>query len=200
MKQLKELTTLKKFIPYFDIPLQHISSPVLKRMGRFYDEKYIQEFLTQITKLFPTRFVRTNLIIGFPGETKSDFEKLQKFVQQADFDNIALFEYHDEKFAASSKLDKKVSAKEIRRRFNAMKKIVDTLLQKKSKARKGEQEVGYIMNVKRLKSGKVEKLTIRPWLHAPEIDSYDTIKRDQVLATFDDDKEANIGDRIVYIV
>jgi ribosomal protein S12 methylthiotransferase len=66
LKQLENLTKLKKFIPYFDIPLQHISSPVLKRMGRFYDEEYILKFLAHIQKLFPTRFVRTNLIIGFP--------------------------------------------------------------------------------------------------------------------------------------
>ena len=63
LKQLEKLKKLKKFIPYFDIPLQHISSPILKRMGRFYDEKYILNFLAHIKKLFPVRFVRTNLII-----------------------------------------------------------------------------------------------------------------------------------------
>ena len=52
LKQLENLTKLKKFIPYFDIPLQHISSEVLKKMGRFYDEKYIEKFLAEITKLF----------------------------------------------------------------------------------------------------------------------------------------------------
>lgn len=200
LKQLEKLTKLKKFIPYFDIPLQHISSSVLKRMGRFYNEEYILKFLTQIKKLFPTRFVRTNLIIGFPGETKQDFEQLKKIVQEQNFDNIALFEYHDEPLATSSKLDKKVSDKEIRRRFLEIKKIVDKQLIANQKKRKGEQEVGYIMNVERLKSWKVEGLTIRPRLHAPEIDSYDEISREQVLATFDSATEAEIGDRIVYIV
>ena len=136
LKQLENLQKLKKFIPYFDIPLQHISSSVLKRMGRFYDEKYIEKFLTQIKELFPTRFVRTNLIIGFPGETKQDFEKLKKFVQAQNFDNIALFEYHDEPFATSSKLDKKVDGKEIRRRFLEIKKIVDKQLTTNEKKRK----------------------------------------------------------------
>jgi ribosomal protein S12 methylthiotransferase len=205
LKQLENLTKLKKFIPYFDIPLQHISSPILKRMGRFYDEKYIEKFLAHIQKLFPTRFVRTNLIIWFPWETKQDFEQLKTFVQAQNFDNIALFEYHDEPFATSSKLDKKVDDKEIRKRFLEMKKIVDKQLIANAKKRKGEQEVGYIMNVERVphgvaKSWKVEKLTIRPRLHAPEIDSYDEISREQVLATFDSPTEANIGDRIVYIV
>ena len=105
-------------------------------MGRFYNEEYILKFLTQIKKLFPTRFVRTNLIIGFPGETKQDFEKLKTFIQDYTFDNIALFEYHDEPLATSSKLDKKVDDKEIRRRFLEMKKIVDKLLDKKAKERK----------------------------------------------------------------
>ena len=53
LSQIKELKTLKKFIPYFDIPLQHISSLVLKNMGRFYDEGYIIKFLDQIKKIFP---------------------------------------------------------------------------------------------------------------------------------------------------
>jgi hypothetical protein len=81
-----------------------------------------------------------------------------------------------------------------------LKKIVDKQLTANAKKRKWEQEVGYIMEVKKLKSWKVEKLTIRPRLHAPEIDSYDEIGREQVLATFDSATEANIGDRIVYIV
>jgi ribosomal protein S12 methylthiotransferase len=136
LKQLEQLTKLKKFIPYFDVPLQHISSPILKRMGRFYDENYIKKFLDQIKKLFPVHFIRTNLIIGFPGETKQDFEKLKKFVQEENFDNIALFEYHDEPLAASSKLDKKVPDKEIRRRFNEMRKLVESIQARNSKARK----------------------------------------------------------------
>jgi len=199
LKQLEKLTKLKKFIPYFDIPLQHISSPILKRMGRFYNEEYILKFLTQIKKLFSTRFVRTNLIIGFPGETKQDFEQLKKFVQEQNFDNIALFEYHDEPFATSSKLDKKVNGKEIRKRFLEMKKIVDKQLITNQKKRKWTQEVGYIVNYSALWTIHA-KLTIRPRLHAPEIDSYDEISREQVLATFDSATEANIGDRIVYIV
>jgi ribosomal protein S12 methylthiotransferase len=80
--------------------------------------------------------VRTNLIIGFPGETKQDFEQLKKFVQEQNFDNIALFEYHDEPFATSSKLDKKVNDKEIRRRFLELKKIVDKQLTANAKKRK----------------------------------------------------------------
>lgn len=195
---LHQMKKLKKFIPYFDIPLQHISSNVLKRMGRFYEERSINGFLATIQKEFPVRFMRTNIIVGFPGETKEDFAKLKNFVRKADFDNIALFEYHDEPFAASSKLDKKVPDTEVRKRFLEMKNIVDQLLDKKEKARKGKEDVGYIMGI--LKRGKVEKLVVRPYLHAPEIDSYDEIPVKQVIGIFEGKNELEIWDKIVYTV
>ncbi|MEI7919421.1 MAG: radical SAM protein [bacterium] len=136
LSHIKEMKKLKKFIPYFDIPLQHISSPVLKKMGRFYDEEYIIKFLNQIKNSFPMRFLRTNLIIGFPGETKQDFAKLLKFVDETKFDNIALFEYHDEPMAASSKLPNKVDDTEIRARFTKIRQLVNKQLLAYEKARK----------------------------------------------------------------
>jgi ribosomal protein S12 methylthiotransferase len=63
LAHLEKLTHLMKFIPYFDIPLQHSSSPILKRMGRFYNEEAVETFLNFIKENFPTRFVRTNIII-----------------------------------------------------------------------------------------------------------------------------------------
>ena len=73
-KHLERLTKLKKFIPYFDLPLQHASPKILKAMGRFYDHQMTLELLDFIEGHFPERFVRTNFIIGFPGETEEDFK------------------------------------------------------------------------------------------------------------------------------
>ena len=145
LNQVKELKTLKKFIPYFDVPLQHISSSVLKNMGRFYDEEYIIKFLDQIKKIFPVSYIRTNLIIGFPGETNKDFEKLMKFVDETKFDNIALFEYHDEPLATSSKLPNKVDDHNIRTRFTKLRQLVNRQLLDRETSRKGKEEIGYIM-------------------------------------------------------
>ncbi len=142
--QLKEMTKLQKFIPYFDIPLQHISPTVLKRMGRFYHTRSINSLISTIKKIFPISYIRTNIIVGFPGETKEDFNQLKIYLKNSDFDNIALFEYHDEPFATSSKLPNKIDEKEIRKRFLALEKIVNSLLAKKAKARKGKEEIGYI--------------------------------------------------------
>ena len=65
-QQLKKLIHFQKFIPYFDLPFQHISSPLLRAMGRYYDEKGIYQLLDFIKSQFPIHFIRTNFIIGFP--------------------------------------------------------------------------------------------------------------------------------------
>jgi ribosomal protein S12 methylthiotransferase len=107
--------------------------------------------LDQIKKTFPIRYIRTNLIIGFPGETDNDFEKLMKFVENNIFDNIALFEYHDEPLAASSKLDNKVEYSTIRARFTKIRQLVNKQLLESENSRKGKEEIGYIMEIKTLK-------------------------------------------------
>ena len=110
-------------------------------MGRFYDEVYIIKFLDQIKKSFPVSFIRTNLIIGFPGETQEDFDKLLQFVDETIFDNIALFEYHDEPLATSSKLSDKVGDYEIRTRFTKIRQLVNKQLMQKDQERIGKQEM-----------------------------------------------------------
>jgi len=97
--------------------------------------------LDQIKNIFPIRFLRTNLIIGFPEETKKDFEKLLKFVDDTKFDNISLFEYHDEPLAASSRLKHKVDDHEIRRRFTQIRQLVNKQLLSIENTRKGKQEI-----------------------------------------------------------
>ncbi|MEI6773374.1 MAG: hypothetical protein WCL18_00635 [bacterium] len=97
--------------------------------------------MDQIKKIFPVRFIRTNLIIGFPGETDKDFEKLMKFVHTTKFDNIALFEYHDEPLAASSKLDHKVEYDIIRARFTKIRQLVNRQLLGSEQARKGNETI-----------------------------------------------------------
>ena len=131
-KHLERLTKLKKFIPYFDLPLQHASPKILNAMGRFYDHQMTLELLNFIEGHFPERFVRTNFIIGFPGETEEDFQALMDFIRGDWFENIALFEYHDEPLAASSLLPDKVEAKTIRKRFLEAKKLVDELQAQRS--------------------------------------------------------------------
>lgn len=198
LDHIRKLTTFKKRIPYFDIPLQHVSAPLLKKMGRFYDEEAIETFLQFIKKNFPIHYIRTNIIIGFPGETNEDQQKLIEFLRKDYFDNIALFEYHDEEFAASSKLPNKVDSHTIRERFMEIDDIVDHLLTQTENTRKWTQENGFIVAIKEKKD--TIKLTVRPRLHCPEVDAYDKITADQIISIPNPDWTIDVGDMIEYIV
>lgn len=192
---LQKLKQLQKFIPYFDIPIQHISPNLLKRMWRFYDEKLIHQLLEFIKTNFPVHYIRTNIIIWFPWETDADHKKLIWFLNKEYFDNIAIFEYHDEPLASSSKLDKKVNEKTIRTRFLEAERLVNQLLDKKLKNRKGKEEVWYIMWIE-----KNNILIVKPLLHAPEIDPYDEISLDQITWVENNKLELEIGDKISYFI
>ncbi|MDR2190004.1 MAG: hypothetical protein LBP53_02165 [Candidatus Peribacteria bacterium] len=194
LHQLKKLTSFRKFIPYFDIPLQHIAAPILQKMGRFYDEPAIFQLLNFIKTNFPIHFIRTNVIIGFPGETDDDFRNLYSFISQDYFDNIALFEYHDEPLAASFQLPDKIPEKLIRSRFRSLRSLVNQLLLARAQARtqstSQQTQRGYVQDI-----GKTT-LTIRPRLHCPDIDEIDEIAFEQVLAS--DDEPLQVGSKVEY--
>ena len=194
LSHLKKLTTFKKFIPYFDIPLQHISSSLLKSMRRFYDEQSIHEFLDFIKTNFHQYFIRSNFIIGFPGETDSDFQQLYDFLAQNHFDNVALFEYHDEPLAPSSQLPNKVPDNLIHKRFKKIRKMVDSLLSQKQQDRKWKKFTGYVQEIKQHNHQLF--LSIRPVLYCPEIDEQDDIQPSQIISS--EDKEIQIGSKVVY--
>ena len=196
LKQLEEFAALEKFIPYFDIPLQHISPKLLKSMGRFYDDKMINTLLKWIRKLFPNSFIRTNIIIWFPWETDEDMKLLQSFLDEDYFDNIALFEYHDEPLAQSSTFENKVSDDVIHSRFKTVRSQVDKLLKVREKKRKWKNQIGFVEGV-REKRGEIF-LSIRPEINCPEIDPVDEGKLENVIQCFDGD-EIEIGSMVEYI-
>ena len=197
LKQLEDFATLEKFIPYFDIPLQHISPKLLKSMWRFYDDKMIHLLLKWIRKLFPKAFIRTNIIIWFPWETDEDVELLERFLDEDYFDNIALFEYHDEPLALSSIFENKVPESTIHSRFNVICRQVDKLLKSHEKKRKSENQIWFVEGIEQ-KNNKIN-LTIRPEVNCPEIDPVDNIKLDNVIQCFDWD-EIDIWSKVEYLL
>ncbi|MBQ3666963.1 MAG: 30S ribosomal protein S12 methylthiotransferase RimO [Elusimicrobiaceae bacterium] len=90
-----------KIFHYIDIPLQHIADPVLKRMNRHCDGAQIRRTLDMLKTEVPDISLRTNFIVGFPEETKKDFNELKKFVRDYEFDNMGVFEYFREKGTAA---------------------------------------------------------------------------------------------------
>ncbi len=195
LKQLEEFATLEKFIPYFDIPLQHISPKLLKSMGRFYDDKMIHTLLKWIRKLFPKAFIRTNIIIWFPGETNEDMQLLQSFLDEDYFDNVAIFEYHDEPLALSSSFENKIPYSTIHKRFSIIRKQVYNLLKSREARRKWKNQIGFVESIDQL-SGQIF-LSIRPEINCPEIDPIDEVNLENIIQCFDGE-EIRVGSKVEY--
>lgn len=107
-----------KICKYFDIPIQHISNTVLKRMNRRTTGEQIEELIARIKKEIPDAIFRTSIIVGFPGETEEDFEKLYKFIEKTKFNKLGVFEYSKEDGTPAEKLKEQIPAKIKNQRWN----------------------------------------------------------------------------------
>ncbi len=113
--------------PYLDVPLQHASARLLRRMKRGGSGDIFLKLLERIRRTVPGVAVRTSMIVGFPGETETDFDELCDFVREARFDHLGVFSYSDEETGASFRLDGKVDRRAIynrRRRLMAIQRRV----------------------------------------------------------------------------
>lgn len=96
-------------MPYFDIPIQHSSNKILKAMGRSGSKEKYEEVIGKIRKEIPNAILRTTLIVGFPGETKQDYEELKEFVQKIKFDHLGVFPFSDEEDTLAHTMKNKIS-------------------------------------------------------------------------------------------
>lgn len=111
-----------KICNYFDIPLQHISDHVLKRMNRKSDSKSIKDLLLKLRSQIPDVVIRTTMIVGFPGETKQEFNELYEFVNQYKFEKLGVFSYSKEDGTPASKLENQIHYKTKQKRRNLIMK------------------------------------------------------------------------------
>lgn len=112
-----------KICKYFDIPIQHISDRVLKRMNRKSDGNSIKKLISHIREVIPDVALRTSLIVGFPGETKEDFEELLNFVEAAKFDKLGTFMYSKEDGTPAARIKEQIHPMTKKSRFNKIMKI-----------------------------------------------------------------------------
>jgi ribosomal protein S12 methylthiotransferase len=154
-------------VKYIDMPLQHASASVLKRMKRGGGAEIFLQLIDRIRRTIPGVTVRTSFIAGFPGETEADFEELCQFVTAAQFERVGVFEYSDEDTSASFHLDNKVEPKLIRAR---KRKLMS--LQKRISRAKNRKLVGQEFRV--LVEGPSQETELlwecRTTAQAPEID------------------------------
>ncbi|MEY4504719.1 MAG: hypothetical protein RL154_1015 [Pseudomonadota bacterium] len=175
-KLIKKMAKAKKLLPYFDMPVQHISDKMLKTMKRGSGTQKIVELLETMQDV-PNAYLRTGLIVGHPNESDEDFEELARFLEEFDFDGISVFEYSDEESVAAHKLKHKIDAKTKKARLKVVQKIIDKKLKVKAKAQIGKQ-------IEAIVEGESEEheylISAKAVLWAPEIDGELLINESEV--------------------
>ena len=119
-----------KIAKYFDIPIQHISDKILKRMNRKTNRNQIENLIANIRNKIPNVILRTSLIVGFPGETKEDFEELNEFVKQTKFDKLGTFMYSKEDGTPAEKLPEQIHGNTKKARYNKIMKTQQEISRK----------------------------------------------------------------------
>ncbi|MBO0871714.1 MAG: radical SAM protein, partial [Micromonosporaceae bacterium] len=128
--------------PYFDLSFQHAAQPVLRRMRRFGGTERFLDLLHGVRALAPEAGARSNVILGFPGETRADVAELERFLTQARLDAVGVFGYSDEDGTEAAGLPGKVAQATIRRRVERIAGLVEEL-----GAQRAEERLGSIVEV-----------------------------------------------------
>ena len=166
-KLLETIAAHEKICSYMDVPLQHASASVLKRMKRGGGADVFLRSIGKMRRVIPDVTLRTSFIVGFPGETEKEFEELCDFVREAQFDWMGAFAYSDQEGAGAYALEKKLSPREIERRRKHLMGIQRQISKKKKKALVGRE-------FDLLLEGESEETELllegRTPMHAPEID------------------------------
>jgi ribosomal protein S12 methylthiotransferase len=166
-KLLETIAKHDNIAKYLDVPLQHASPNVLKRMKRGGSGEIFLKMIEKARSIIPDLVVRTTFIVGFPGESLRDFELLEEFVKEAKIDWLGAFPYSDEEGSAAFDLDEKVPKKVIESRRKRLMK-----LQQRISAEKQQKWIGREMDL--LVEGVSEETDLlwqgRTLMHAPEID------------------------------
>ncbi len=141
-KLLDTIAEHAALVKYIDMPLQHASAPVLKRMKRGANGDIFLKLIEKVRRTIPDVAIRTSFIAGFPGETDADFETLCQFVQAARFDRLGVFSYSDEDTSRSHALDGKVDSRTI---YNRKRRLM--AIQRKISSAKNRELVGREVSV-----------------------------------------------------
>ena len=136
-----------KISKYFDIPIQHISNSILKKMNRRTSKEEIEKLINKIRKEIPEVVLRTSLIVGFPGETQADFEELEEFIKTAKFDKLGAFMYSKEEGTPAEKLPNQINGNTKRARYNKIMKEQQKISNGNMKRKIGKEYEVLIENI-----------------------------------------------------
>lgn len=131
-KLINEIKNNNKIVKYLDIPIQHISNNILRKMNRKTTKDDIIKTIDKLRKNIPDISLRTSIIVGFPGETEDDFIELCDFIKEIQFDKLGVFTYSDEINAPSYKLKNKINENIKIKRKNILMNIQKNIIVKKN--------------------------------------------------------------------
>ena len=165
---IETIAAESKVCHYLDIPIQHASDNVLKRMGRRTTEEELRCQIAKLRERIPDICLRTTLISGFPGETQEDFEELYRFVNEMEFDRLGVFPYSQEEDTTAAEMPDQIedSVKEARRE-----ELME--LQQEIAFEKADDMIGRVLTV--MVEGKVadeDVYVTRTYRDAPDVDGY----------------------------
>lgn len=126
-------------VPYVDMPMQHASSTVLRRMRRGHDERRLRGIVDRLRVRVPNIALRSAFIVGFPGETQEEFEQLESFVRWARFDHVGVFRYSDEEGTPAHELGAKVPGRVSYNRFRRLMSVQRGISRANNRARRGSE-------------------------------------------------------------
>ncbi len=136
---VEAIATTPGVAPYFDLSFQHASEPVLRRMRRFGSTERFLQLLESVRVLDPRAGARSNVIVGFPGETRTDVAELERFLTAARLDAIGVFDYSDEEGTEAAGMSGKVTAATIRRRYARVSSLAEELCNQRAEDRVGDE-------------------------------------------------------------
>lgn len=165
-KLIEEVKNNDKICKYFDIPIQHISDRILKKMNRKSDKNSIKTLIDKLRTEIPNVIIRSTIMVGFPGEMQEDFDELYEFIQWAKFDKLGCFTYSKEEGTAACNMENQVHAMTKKKRYNQIMKKQQQISEDNMKKNLG----------KTLKVLVEQKGIGRTYMDTPEIDGLVYIK------------------------
>ncbi len=198
-KLIGTIASSHKVCPYVDIPFQHASKRILTKMGRRGDSKEYLELIERMRSQIPDVAIRTSFIVGFPGEADRDFEELIRFVEEAGFDYIGLFEYSSEEDTVAHDLPNEVPKEIVRERFRVISDLRDLIALNKGKLFLGKKVQVLLESILGEEDGlKHTCYQGRTIYQAPEIDGETQVKADRNGLKIGDIVEAKINKVDIY--
>lgn len=178
---IEAIKTEEKVCHYLDIPIQHASDRILKRMGRKTDQAFIRQMVEKLRREIPDIALRTTLISGFPGETQKDHQELMEFVDEMEFERLGVFAYSAEEDTPAAEFPDQIPDELKEKRRDEVMELQQEIAFKKS-----ESMVGRVLDV--MIEGKVADepaYVARTYMDAPGVDGYLFVNSDELFMSGD---------------